>query len=576
MKMLFFVKTAIAFAVVFSLSFPVIAQEAIVKTLNQKNGSNAITVKSIAINPSPAARSVSFEIQVDKASTYFMSIMWHGLIGERCDVLVDNGTAGSGIVVKKDKLWEIGMVYDGSGAAPRSFALAKGTHTVVFKGKNGNAPHISELQIGESTDEARIKETESLKQVNAGVSPGISPSQTAAAALPAPMATASYTAPNPTNPKYDYYGKADVPIGYTYWHSFSFNAGTTQTFYTKNSKNANPVLYLFQLNDPDAVNSWYDDNSGGGVEAKISKPISKAGTYILVAIARDAGTSGTADLYYNNSLYVSYITLGGTQISNFTHPNINLKDTLNYFTAKPRQVFDIDPIMFIANGPLNKILAYSDDYHGVWDTTKINFDWGWQSRIKYKMPPTSTSNPKFILLGTYSAGMSGTVDVYAGCEKAPLSIVNIFPLLKPDDAIKSGELDNAYCCYDWAGGLTTEYTPTIYYPPWCDGGMGSGTCYPDSGMDHFYGNNCYYGGTCQRFKGAMSYVPTTKYASDAVVDIFSGNPGYGHASVTKPGDNYLHGYDWESKWGSEVRFFHPRLAIEYTYLQLIVKSYKIK
>jgi hypothetical protein len=233
MKTLLFVKTAIAFAVVFSLNFPVIAQEAIVKTLNQENGSNAVTVKNVTINPYPTIRCASFEIQADKSSKYYLSILWQGFIGERCDVVVDNGTGGLGIVIKKDDNWEIAMVNDNADAAPQLFTLSKGAHTVAFKGRNGKVPNISELRVGESTDEAKIKETEGLKYIKSlknAVTPAINAAQADAQTLSV-QPTDVYTPP-PRNPaKNDYAGFANLPLSYTYFTQLYLTQGSHEIWY---------------------------------------------------------------------------------------------------------------------------------------------------------------------------------------------------------------------------------------------------------------------------------------------------------------------------------------------------------
>jgi hypothetical protein len=570
MKTLFFGKTAIAFTVVFSLGFPVIAQEAIVKTLNQKNGSDAVTVKNVTINPFPTVRSTSFEIQVDKSSNYYLSILWHGFVFERCDVVIDNGKGGLGVVIKKDDNWEIAMVNDNTDAAPQLFSLTNGKHTIVFKGRNGKVPNITNLQIGESMDEAKIKETESLKYVKSlknGVTPVVNAAQADAQTVSVqPM---DGYIPPPRNPaKNDYSGFADLPLSYTYFTQLYLTQGSHEIWYTNKSPKtaSDPVLYLFKVGDPVPSNcSWYNDNGNGGYQAKIDVTIPTGGTgsYILVARAKNSANPGTSDLYHNGSLYASNITLAGYSVT-FNPPNTS--GTLNYFTANPGAVRYTDPLLFIANNSLSKIQGYNDDYYftGTRDPNWDFFDWGYQSRIK------TTVNPHYALISSYTPVNSVTFDFYAGNEMAA---VGGFPHLNPDDAIKSGEIDNTYCCYGWAGGRTDMCYPDY---PW----QGAD---PNQTFDFYFGNMCLYSGygAFPRWVGAISYEVTPNAGDwNAVVDLYSGSGspggGWAHASVTKTGDGFLHGFDWESKDGSGIRFFHPRLAIRGTNnTNFLGRSYKV-
>jgi hypothetical protein len=78
---------------------------------------------------------------------------------------------------------------------------------------------------------------------------------------------------------------------------------------------------------------------------------------------------------------------------------------------------------------------------------------------------------------------------------------------------------------------------------------------PLAGFDKYYSNSP------MRYPGAWNYSRTGATAANAVVDLWKTAADYTHASVTMPGNNNPHGYDWESKPGSFDRTLHPRNAL---------------
>jgi hypothetical protein len=93
---------------------------------------------------------------------------------------------------------------------------------------------------------------------------------------------------------------------------------------------------------------------------------------------------------------------------------------------------------------------------------------------------------------------------------------------------------------------------------------------PLASFDNFYAANPRYG-----FDGeAMTYSRTGATSSNSAVDLWYnpnyydiGNGSYTHGSVTKPGNNQPHGYDWESKPGNMMRSFHPRNSLNNTQIR---------
>jgi hypothetical protein len=559
MKTLYFLKANVLIVIFVGLYFQVSSQEGVVKTYGDKPVGKNVTLIKETVNSASNVLSRSFEIKVDKSATYFISILWHGLPGEKCDVVVDNWQVPSGLLVKNNDDWEISMVNDVSGLVSQAISLISGTHTICFVNKNSKMPNICEIQIGESEDEARLKENESLKYVNALKNAALPPNynQKKKDGTLDQQAVLAYMPPPRNNPKNDDTGFVNYPYSYTYRIDYIWcNQGTHEIWETRkaNPYGSDPVMYFFSTDNP-VQYSWYnDDYSGHGWQSRIDAPISVTGVYALMIRAYNSSNPGTSDsLMHNGALYDINITLAGNAVSFVKDNNTGL---LNYFTANPEYSWSKDTYLFVAREYNSPIIAFNDDYR---TSLSHEYDWGRLSRVK--VVNSASDHMHWALLCAFSPYQNGTVDFYANCEFANLD-TNTYSL-KWDDGIKSGEADGQYNCFSWSGGRTDlggSFDPGNQYDPnnlWYDS-RGYKQCF-----DNFYGNKKQSGDTCLRFSGAMFYIPTTN-SYESVVNLYERN-GYSHASVKKPGDNFLHGYEWESKLKTDIRIFHPISALHGLY-----------
>lgn len=155
-----------------------------------------------------------------------------------------------------------------------------------------------------------------------------------------------------------------------------------------------------------------------------------------------------------------------------------------------------------------------------------------------------------------------------------------FPNLKADDAIKSSDASNAYNCISWSGGRTD--LGRWFWPP--DSNIVNNVWFDRRGakqsFNNFYGNIDSLGQSRPRGSNpnnCFTYIPTMDL-TQSLVDLWANPPSplynYTHGSVKKPGDNYLHGYDWKSKPGGNMRTLHPRYALNGGGYGDVVECYK--
>ncbi|GFO97484.1 hypothetical protein ig2599ANME_1688 [groundwater metagenome] len=293
-------------------------------------------------------------------------------------------------------------------------------------------------------------------------------------------------------------------------------------------------MFLFNYNDPVNGGSWSDDDGGVGYQSKISVTIPNTGTYYLLLRSYSSSYPGTSDLYKDGSLYASNVALAGTKVY---CGGISKTGILNYFTAK----LTGDSRLWLEDSSSwpGKIKGFNDDYAGSGD-----FYWGLASRVKKQFSPAIN----YALVSSYSSyNPTGTADLYMKLDNS--DIMSSFENLKADDAIKSAPASGTYNCISWSGGITNAWHwPPSPSSPWYDPN-------PLTAFDKYYGNNP------SRYSGAWTYTRSGATESNSVVDLWAKSGVYTHGSVTKPGNDHPHGYDWESKPGSLMRTLHPRYAL---------------
>ena len=344
-----------------------------------------------------------------------------------------------------------------------------------------------------------------------------------------------------SNPEGDYAYQLNIDFNYAYYKYFHFSAGQNVVFETKKDDpwDSDPVMYLFHRSDPVNKGSWSDDDGGDGLQSKIACTIQHTGYHTLLLRSFSSSTPGTSDLYKDGSLYASDVDLAGKK---FYCGDISKTGELNYFTCK----LTGDSRLWLGDKSSwpGLIKGWNDDYYGLGD-----FNWGLASRVKNEFSP----DIRHAIVSSYSSwNPTGQCDVYMKLDNS--TVMSCFPNLKADDAIKSAPASDNYNCISWSGGRTD--LGRYFWPPDpdCPGNLWYDPD-PKTAFDKFYGNNP------ERFSGAMTYTPDEATYDNAVVDLWAKSGSYTHASVRKPGDNFPHGYDWESKPGGLMRTLHPRHAL---------------
>lgn len=408
--------------------------------------------------------------------------------------------------------------------------LSNGTH--VFSFKSQDIPAIEFIRLAKQKDAAIISDTKYRNYINTLKAKSLPDNYKQLKGVNQMEGAMVLT----SNPEGDYAYQLNMNFAYTYYQAFYFTSGQNVVFETRKSDPyaSDPVMFLFNYNDPVNGGSWSNDDWGNGYQSKISVTIPNTGTYYLLLRSYSSSYPGTSDLYKDGSLYASNVALAGTNVYS---GGISKTGILNYFTAK----LTGDSRLWLEDSSSSpgKIRGFNDDYSGSGD-----FNWGLASRVKQQF----SSGINYALVSSYSSSNpTGTADLYMKLDNS--DITSYFPNLKADDAIKSAPASTVYNCISWSGGITNAWNwPPSLGSPWYDPN-------PLTAFDKYYGNNP------SRYSGAWIYTRSGATVSNSVVDLWASSGGYTHASVTKPGNDHPHGYDWESKPGQLMRTLHPRYAL---------------
>lgn len=514
----------------------------------------------------------SFNISVPKGGRYFVGFVTNGAEGTEYSVYVDDQRMVEGKVILAEG-WSSRIVVDRTNlTTPKAIPLGKGDHAIVFFGEGPEVPFIERIRIAKTEVGARVSARDLIAETQRLSAQSLPPDylekKTAEEAAPISRTSA------PSDPRYKYDGFIDVTCKYSYfWHMDITNPGQTITFETKNST-VDPVLYIFYEGIPNLY-SWSNDDGGSGYESKISFIIPMPGPYIGVVRSYYNESTGTTNIYRNGTKIASSVQVSGTHL--YCGSNCST-DYVNFFTSKPgnnpvgNKTYDTR--LFVMQGLTSPIFMYNNDY-----TTAGDYKWGTLSRIRGWFP----NNPTQCLIMHRLPGYSTTVDVYAKCFLGTEALGSDFPKLKEDDAIKSSDATSDYNCISWSGGRTD--LGRYFWPP--DQGCPNNVWYDTRGskksFDNFFGNVNQQGNSTPRSSGMGSdgqthcytYIPTFWWPNSRVDLWATGSNDYTHASVLKPADNWMHGYDWESKAGGNIRFFHPRNALRDGLYGKVVAYYQV-
>jgi hypothetical protein len=337
------------------------------------------------------------------------------------------------------------------------------------------------------------------------------------------------------NPEGEYSHAIDTAFVYSHFSSIWLTPGTY--VFTTSGSTVSRSLAVF--NSSNFTQSSSNVNSGPGGESSVTMFVSSSAFYRILLRPTSSGASGTTNILQNGSVIVSNAVIGGKY---YSMPTLRGGD-MNFFTSK----ITGDTRIFTSRFPASSIRGYNDDYSGGGG----NWPWGLASRIKKNF--NGIDSVQYTFVCAYSPATTGVCDIYMGCGNSNLHQLepNNFPNLTDDDAIRSASASGNYNCIAWSGGITNSWV-------WPPSSLSTYNCSNNNILlcfDNFYSNNPV------RYPGAWNYTRTGATVNNSVVDLWKTASSYTHASVSKPGNNHPHGYDWESKPGGTNRTFHPRNAL---------------
>ncbi|MBR5241087.1 MAG: hypothetical protein IKW05_04040, partial [Muribaculaceae bacterium] len=396
-----------------------------------------------------------------------------------------------------------------------------------------------------------------------------------------------------SRPMYRYGMAIDTPYYYTFILPIEYTRGSIATFYVpSNTATVDFNMYLFHEN-PNLYSKSMSCNDNRYLY--FEDPIHITGTYYLLLEAKDLGARGGVTIVVNNTT-----TYRNSFVSNTSFPVVK-KDPLgivpyanlpyNIFTTNLKaadEYHDADSYLYLKkfvknqNNQLKEIvIAYSDS-----NQVRSDFNWGKNARIRRELSDDTLYAVGLCSMYPFLYSTPDTCDIYYSfwntldttlymSDNGRNYFSKEFPNLRYEDAIESDK-GGGYNCYPWAAGLT--FTDIWIYS----------NDVPDILDELEWFNSLFmndtvhsYSGYIARPPGSIRYVPCPPGAEDAVVDLWGdvdneGIPiGISHASIRNTENTPRHGYDWESKDGMALRFFHPRTSIGGNKYDAIIASYRI-
>lgn len=344
-------------------------------------------------------------------------------------------------------------------------------------------------------------------------------------------------------------------FGYTFYTNVYFYEGQTITCSSSTLDKTSHFIELFSATDP--YNHSWSELSGDNGTARISTTITESGLYYVKVRPFKNGSTGICNLNINNNLYYNNVPICTTGISGNFHTST---DNYNIFTCNSTG----NPFLWVNAGGTydGKVTAFNDDYQ-----SKGSLNWGNDARLN----DVQCSTIKNILVSSKSSSDPiGRCELYIGCEDfrtGPNSMIadNPFPFMKPDDSMVSAPKTKEYNCFAWSGGIHTTFEVPFAFssPYYVEGGTAL------DAFDNYYGSERYPG--CTKYTRKNDITLT----ANGGIDLWSANNGayFTHASICKSSDGNHHGYDWESKLGSDIRIFHARYALEHSTYGSVIYHY---
>ncbi len=517
-----------------------LGRKAMLQDLGTKIFSAEYILKNVTLTVENQSVSKTFEVEVLASGEYYLNtwVMGAQVRGslESLEVFVDGQEKPTGKIEMVKTGWQTATMND-HGYTPlnKPLSFSVGTHAISFRCQIPEVPAVEFIQLSRQNAKAELSTLPYDSYIDSLKSQALPENY-------AQIRQGKELELVLDNPEGDYAHEVDINFTYTFYKSFYFTAGTDVVFETKkdNPYASDPYMYLFRANEPINQSTWANDDGGAGYQSKISVHIEHTDYYILLVRAYNSNQPGTSDLWKDGSLYISDIPLAGTKLY---CGNIVTSETLNFFTS---HLTGDSRLWLQSYYTGNGIVAYNDDYPGAGD-----FYWGLASRVK-----APVYRIRYAIISAYSSyNPTGTCDVYMGCRNS--TIMSYFPQLKADDAVRSAPASETYNCISWAGGRTN--LGRYFWPP--DAGNPWRGSTDLESFDNFFGNTKNGQTLVRKSPKAMNFTRSGANATNAVVALWRQGNYYTHASITKPGNDQPHGYNWESKPGGLMRTFHPRDAL---------------
>jgi hypothetical protein len=522
-------------ATLFYCSFVTAQNENTVKTYTRNVTAGEVTLLKQWTENNANRSSTVFTIEVPVAGLYGIAIVSNLQKGAVLSILADNTSSPIRITASENG-WQKTEIATLQKNTVNKLYLAAGRHLIAFSMFGNVPPLIDQISFNRNNRYTELENSWKLFSTKLNALQSDQPVSNAALADKSPETGSAKILSNPES-NYDH--AIDTAFSYSTFQFIYLTAGNMYTFSTSGSTK-DPVLHLFDPANIEA-RSWSADDYNGTWESNLVVNITVSGTYCLLARPYSSSQTGTTNIFQNGVILLANTPIGGQRFT--TTPRTG---NLNYFTARLSNGTNPDTRIFTLVSSGGKVTGYNDDYAnnngGTWA-------WGLASRINKNYAQGNS----YVFVCAYSSVRTGNCDVYMGNTNATLPTsgeATNFPLLKGEDALQAAPNSGSYNCIAWSGGMTTSWVwPPDALSTWNVPGNNL------AGFDKYYAN------TPLRYPGAWNYTRSGATSLNSVVDLWKTAMAYTHASVTKPGNNNPHGYDWESKPGSFDRTLHPRNAL---------------
>ncbi len=395
------------------------AQRTDIKYFNYLKGGDAEIINSWGELRNGSSDKV-FTISVKTGGYYYLKVLGNKQMGEKVAVTVN--TLFTDVIYPGANGWQWMANYS------RQIKLYSGKNEIRFSTSTLDVPMIEEIYLTVNDPGFRSMSTngEQFIQKTAALQ------QQPPAVFPSADEVGDLTEKVLPNPQGIYDHAIDTQFTYSHFSYIYLNAGY-HNFSTSGST-INRALTVFLPSN--FTYSWSNVNGGPGGESALNLYVGLSGYYAIMLRPVTDGQTGTTNIIYNGSTLVSNAVIGGRRIA-----MSSLKGgPMNFFTCKMEGASP-DTRMIATRFAMSSVRGYNDDYSGGGGS----WAWGRASRIKKDF--SGSDSVQYAYVCAFSPSSTGICDMYAGGGNSNLPILEPqnFPLLPPDDAIKTAE-GGSYNC----------------------------------------------------------------------------------------------------------------------------------